>query len=76
MNLTRTLKRRPGECGGNHLPNFFSFCVATDDTVYDRRLACLCMKIIFPDSVNLDILRVIDIDELFVNVRAIGPGVI
>jgi len=68
--------RRDREEEDKEIPYFFAIGISADDAVYDGRLAGFCMEIIGTDGVNLDVLRVVDIDELFVDVRAVGSGVI
>ena len=58
------------------IPHFFAFGVALDDTVYDGRLAGLCMEIVYANGVDLDVLWVVDIDELLIDVRAVCSRVI
>ena len=58
------------------LPYLLALGIATDDTVHDWRLAGFCVCVLFTDSVHLDIFGIINLDELFVDVRAIGPRVI
>lgn len=57
------------------IPYFFAFRVPADDAVDDGRLAGLCMEIVCANGVDLDVFRVIDVDELFVDVRTVGARV-
>ena len=51
------------------------FDVLTDNAVYDERLAGLSMEVLCTDGVDFNVLKIIDIDELFVDIRAVGSRV-
>jgi hypothetical protein len=74
MNLSRIESRNvPVEnCDS---PYLFAFGVSPDKSVYDRRLPCLRVGKAGTDGVNFDVLRVIDIDELLVDVGAVRARV-
>lgn len=38
------------------LPNFFAFCITSDDTINDRRFASFGVRVFPSYSVNFDIL--------------------
>lgn len=57
-------------------PDFLAFGIAAYDTVNDRRLAGLGVRILFANGVNLNVLRIIYVDKLFVNIRAIGTRMV
>jgi hypothetical protein len=58
------------------LPNFLPFSVPSNYTIYDRGLSSFCMGIFIANCVYFNILRVVDVNELFIDVRSIGPWVI
>ena len=58
------------------LPNFLPFRVPSNYTIYDRGLSSFSMGIFIPNRVYFDILRVVDVNELLIDVRSIGPWVI
>lgn len=58
------------------IPYLFTICVAPYNTVDNRRLSSFRMGVFLADSINLDVLRVVYVDKLFINVRSISSGMI
>ena len=59
---------------GAYVPDLLAFCIAPDDAVDERRLARLGVRVVVPDRVDLDVLGVVHVDELFVDVGPVGAG--
>jgi hypothetical protein len=49
-------------------PNLLAFRVSANNTINDRGLASFSVKVILADGVNLDVFRVIDVDEFLVDI--------
>ena len=52
----------------NTVPYLLAFSVSSHDTIHHRRLAGLCMCILFSNSIDLNVLRIVDVDELLVRI--------
>lgn len=48
------------------IPYLFPFSVSSDNSVDDRGFASFCVSVFVADCVYFDILRVINVDELFI----------
>jgi hypothetical protein len=56
------------------LPDFLPFCVSSNHTIHDWRFSGFRVGILFSNSVDFDVLEIINIDELFIDVRPICSG--
>ncbi len=57
-------------------PNLFAICIPTDHSVHKRRFACFGMHIFRSKCVHFYILKIVDVHELFVDIRAIRSRMI
>jgi hypothetical protein len=57
-------------------PDLFAFWVTTDQAIHDRRLPGLGMRVSISNGVDLDIFRIVHINEFLIDVRPIRPGIL
>lgn len=69
-NVARHLLLRIGKLADE--ANLLALGVATDEAIDDGRLARLGVHKVGAERVDLDVLRVLDVDELLIDIRAVG----
>lgn len=57
------------------VPNLLALRIASDNAVYHWRFACFCMREVFPDGIDLDVLHVVHVYEFFIDIGAIRARV-
>lgn len=67
MNLETAVRRKRPRTEA-YVPNLFPFRVAPDYTVNNRRLSCFRMCVFFAHSIDLDVFRIVYVDETFIDV--------